>query len=357
VLQLRRLLTHEMHQVLTEPVYEFRFLGQFAVHLAGEPVRLTSRPSQSLLAYLCLHAGKAFRRERLAGLLWPEASETSARNNLRQALWRIRKALEDGGAGSQDCLLADDLSIAFDARAPYWLDVEVLTRPLPSDPSPADLAQAVAVYGGELLPGFYDEWTMLERERLQAVYKRRMGQLLELLTAEQDWTQTMAWVERWIALGSTPEATYRSLMIAHAAMGDLAGMSAAYQRCVDAPVVIWDTAAGQRIGAIGSAARDTTSVDFDPAGARLATLGFDGTVRLRDATSGTELLTIAGENNGADLTFSPDGRYLAAASGSGKISVYAVHLDDLLALARSRLTRSLTPAECQRYLRVENCPR
>jgi WD40 repeat protein/DNA-binding SARP family transcriptional activator len=214
---------------MSEPVVEFRFLGQFALHLDGEPVRLTSRPAQSLLAYLCLHAGKTFRREKLAGLLWPETSESNARNNLRQALWRIRKALED-----QDCLLADDLSIAFDARAPYWLDVEVLTQPLPSNPTPADLAQTVAVYGGELLPGFYDEWTMLERERLQAVFERRMGQLLELLAAERDWTQTVGWAERWIALGNTPETAYRSLMIAHAALGDLAAMSAAYQRCVEA---------------------------------------------------------------------------------------------------------------------------
>lgn len=95
---------------------------------------------------------------------------------------------------------------------------------------------------------------------------------------------------------------------------------------------------------------------FNPAGDLLATLGFDGAVRLWDATTGQELLAIPGENNGADLQFSPDGRFLATTSGSGKMMVYAVHLDDLLALARSRLTRSLTPAECQRYLRVADCP-
>jgi WD40 repeat protein len=106
-------------------------------------------------------------------------------------------------------------------------------------------------------------------------------------------------------------------------------------------------------GHIGSA----WDAAFNPAGDLLATLGFDGSVRLWDAATGEELLAIPGENNGPDLAFSPDGRHLAAASGSGKVVVYAVHLDDLLALARSRLTRSLTQAECQRYLRVEDCPR
>jgi WD40 repeat protein len=105
-------------------------------------------------------------------------------------------------------------------------------------------------------------------------------------------------------------------------------------------------------GHIGSA----WDAAFNPAGDLLATLGFDGAVRLWDAATGEELLAIPGENNGPDLGFSPDGRSLAVTSGSGKVIVYAVHLDDLLALARSRLTRSLTPAECQRYFRMADCP-
>lgn len=223
-----------MHQALSELVVEFRFLGQFALHLDGEPVRLASRPAQSLLAYLCLHAGASFRREKLAGLLWPDTSDVNARNNLRQALWRIRKALEPGAADGQGYFVADDLSIAFQPRAPYWLDVEALTRPVSPDAPAAELAQVVDVYGGELLPGFYDEWTVLERERLHAVFERRMGRLLERLIAERDWSQTVGWSERWIALGASPEAAFRSLMLAHAAQGDLSAMAAAYQRCADA---------------------------------------------------------------------------------------------------------------------------
>lgn len=51
------------------------------------------RPAQSLLAYLLLNADKSIRREKLAGLLWPDSDEASARNNLRQALWRLRSVL------------------------------------------------------------------------------------------------------------------------------------------------------------------------------------------------------------------------------------------------------------------------
>ena len=75
---------------------ELRVLGQFEVRANDGVLQLASRPAQSLLAYLTLSAGVAHRREKLAGLFWPDADEDNARANLRHALWRIRKALEVG---------------------------------------------------------------------------------------------------------------------------------------------------------------------------------------------------------------------------------------------------------------------
>ena len=64
---------------------QVRLLGQFDLRLRGAAVALPSRPAQSLLAYLLLNAGTPHRREKLAGLLWPDASESNARSNLRHA--------------------------------------------------------------------------------------------------------------------------------------------------------------------------------------------------------------------------------------------------------------------------------
>jgi DNA-binding SARP family transcriptional activator len=64
---------------------EVRLLGQFEVRLEGALVEMPSRPAQTLFAYLVLNAGVAQRRERLAGLFWPDSSEEKARRNLRQA--------------------------------------------------------------------------------------------------------------------------------------------------------------------------------------------------------------------------------------------------------------------------------
>jgi len=72
---------------------EVRLLGQFGLRRDDAAVLLPSRPAQSLLAYLVLSAGAAHRREKLAGLFWPDADEDNARSNLRHALFKLRQAL------------------------------------------------------------------------------------------------------------------------------------------------------------------------------------------------------------------------------------------------------------------------
>ncbi len=212
---------------------EIRLLGQFEVRLDGAPVDIPSRPAQSLLAYLLLNPGVAHRRERLAGLLWPDATDANSRGYLRKALWHLRKAIPPGASAGGNYWQVDDIAIAFDANNEYWLDTRVLEqRP---DGSGLDAhMQRVAVYRGELLPGFYDEWAVLERERLRAIFEQQMGQLLEGLIGAQTWPAVLEWGERWIALGGAPEPAYRALMMARGQQGDLAGVAAVYQRCVEA---------------------------------------------------------------------------------------------------------------------------
>jgi DNA-binding SARP family transcriptional activator len=73
---------------------EVKLLGQFEVMRDGKRITIPTRNAQALFAFLILHPAKPQRRERLAGLLWPDSSEDSARSNLRHELWRLRKALE-----------------------------------------------------------------------------------------------------------------------------------------------------------------------------------------------------------------------------------------------------------------------
>ena len=206
---------------------EVRLLGQFDVRLDGQVVDIPSRPAQSLLAYLLLNAGTPHRRERLAGLLWPDASEGNARSNLRHAIWRLRRALGDR---ADQYLQADNFAVTFQAEREFWLDTAVLEQAQADEPLEALLA-AVGVYRGDLLPGFYAEWIDLARERLHTVFERQVQALLERLVQAQRWNEVLTWGERWIALGQAPEPAYRALMQAHSALGDLGSLAVVYQRC------------------------------------------------------------------------------------------------------------------------------
>jgi WD40 repeat protein len=100
-----------------------------------------------------------------------------------------------------------------------------------------------------------------------------------------------------------------------------------------------------------------TGVAINPDGTILATSGVDGTVRLWDMATGEQILTLTGHSlavTGVD--FSPDGRYLVASGSDGTVRVYVLANDELIALARSRVSRGLTREECQRYLHVDRCP-
>jgi predicted ATPase/DNA-binding SARP family transcriptional activator len=208
---------------------EIRLLGTFDLRQAGKPVALSSRPAQSLFAYLILNAGTAHRREKLAGLLWPDSLEETARDNLRHALWRVRKALQS--ASSARFLRADDLTIGFEPSSEYWLDAAELEH-LDENASADEMIAVLSKYQGDLLPGFYDEWVVLEREHLNSIFEHKMARLMSLLQDEKRWLDILDWAERWIKLGEKPEPAYRALMSAHAAKGDMSKVAAAYERCI-----------------------------------------------------------------------------------------------------------------------------
>ncbi len=226
LLHLRQLKPTDQLWATRPAMLEVHLLGRFALRVGGEAAdALTSRPAQLLLAYLLLNPGTAHRRERLAGLLWPESLESTARKNLRNAVWQLRKVI------GEEFLQAEKDTLAFRAEAPLALDVAQLSNRAALDDLDALIA-AVAAYQGELLPGVYADWVQLERERLRGLFEQRVQTLLERLAAQGRWAEVQTWADHWIALGQVPEPAFRFLMRASAARGDLAGMALAYRRCL-----------------------------------------------------------------------------------------------------------------------------
>jgi|GEM_PF-2747527 len=100
-----------------------------------------------------------------------------------------------------------------------------------------------------------------------------------------------------------------------------------------------------------------TGAAFSPDGALIATASDDLTAKIWDANTGQELITLTVQPQGLlDVAITPDGKYLATAGRDRAVRLFVLSTDELISLAQSRVTRSLTEEECQRYLHLEACP-
>ena len=98
-------------------------------------------------------------------------------------------------------------------------------------------------------------------------------------------------------------------------------------------------------------------ITFSLDGTRIVTSGDDGVARVWNAQTGTLIFTSLDETS--DLigaAFSQDGSRIALFYSDGRILVHAIAFDDVLEIAKGRVTRSLTDAECRTYLHVPACP-
>ena len=121
-------------------------------------------------------------------------------------------------------------------------------------------------------------------------------------------------------------------------------------------VKVYDAASGEESLSLTGHIGIVIAVAFSPDGTLLATAGIDPP-RLWDLATGQELVTFPGHTGMVNgLAFSPDGSRLASSSNDGTTRVYAVDVDELVALAQSRLTRWFTPDECRQYLHMDACP-
>ena len=121
-------------------------------------------------------------------------------------------------------------------------------------------------------------------------------------------------------------------------------------------VRLWDPRTGRELGSISGNLGDVIDFAVVLDGTRIATSSSDGTVRLWDSGNLEPLVTFASDAERGKLGLNQDGTRLVYPADDGTIRVLALDIDDLLALARSRLTRSWTEDECRSYLHLDRCP-
>lgn len=147
------------------PRWHLRLLGDVVLTDAqGRAHRLPGRTATALLAQLALAPDRAHAREALVDALWPGVALDVGRNRLRQALSTLKQLLDGAADGADSVLQADRLALRLQPGS-VVCDALRFEQALRAGALP----EAAALYRGELLPGYYDDWVQDERQRLQAL--------------------------------------------------------------------------------------------------------------------------------------------------------------------------------------------
>ncbi len=218
--------------------FEVQLLGGYRVIHQGEEVKALQAERLTLfLTYLFLNSETPPSRKQLAFLFWPDSTEEQARTNLRNLLHLLRRAFPE----IDSFLEVDTQSIRWKADASIQLDVkqfkDALTMAKASKEEQArvgHLLEAVNFYRGELLPGFYEDWILVQREELHQAFLGALTQLAKLLEDARQYEEAIEAVNRLIRSDSLNESAYGHSMRLHALRDDRAGALQVYHNCVTA---------------------------------------------------------------------------------------------------------------------------
>jgi WD40 repeat protein/DNA-binding SARP family transcriptional activator len=138
---------------------------------------------------------------------------------------------------------------------------------------------------------------------------------------------------------------------------DPSGQMLVTTRLIEGVADVWDARTGTHVTALEGHAGIISDVAFDATGERVATASTDGSVRIWDPHTGEQQLALrlAPPQGAGSVSFGPDGTRLVTTWGDDITRVSTLDLDELIDIARSRVTRDLTSVECRRYLHVDTC--
>jgi DNA-binding SARP family transcriptional activator len=227
-------------------------MSRLTVHLFGKlSVRwndegldgLGTSKVQELLCYLLLHRNRPHPREALACLLWGEIPTAHAKKYLRQALWQLQAALRcHAQVTAEQTFLVDADWVQLNVNGGLWLDVADLERAaavgqgVPGDQldgvAVKTLQDAVDLYRGDLLEGWYQDWCVRERERLRETYLGVLDKLMQHCELRPLYETGLHYGALSLQCDRGRECTHQYLMRLHSAAGDRAAALRQYDRCI-----------------------------------------------------------------------------------------------------------------------------
>ncbi len=222
----------------------FKLFGRFQAIYQGQPIEdLDTGKASELLVYLLLNHERPHSRESLSEILWEAKSTSQAKKYLRQTIWQLQNVLPAPSKEQEEPILNVEQDwIYLNPKADFHLDITDLeeAKTLALDRRGEDLSAeelstveaAVLQCDGDLLEGWYQEWCLFERERLQNIYLQLLDKLIAAYDAQGVYEKGIQYAHRSLRSEPGRERTYYALMRLFYLIGDRSSALRQYERCV-----------------------------------------------------------------------------------------------------------------------------
>jgi LuxR family maltose regulon positive regulatory protein len=213
---------------------EIRALGTPQVLKNGTPVgkrEWQTATAEELFFYLLAHPDGQ-PREQITDVFWPDLPPARAKSTFHSTVYRLRRAVH------MEMLAFDRSSGTYglNPEVHYWYDVEefekLLEVALGSGESRAEaLRQAIALYRGEYMEGFYSDWCPPKRRSLEEQYLDALSELARWCMDEGSYDPALELCEKALRKDSYYEEMYRLMMRCYSLLGQPSRVTQVYQRC------------------------------------------------------------------------------------------------------------------------------
>ena len=225
----------------TRETIKVYLLGHFSIQCGNQKWKgAEGSKAQELFCYLISHRQSAQTREFLASLFWGDTSREQSKKHLRQTLWRMHSCRSSSDAAPrQRLIVVDGERVRLNPEIDWWIDVEEfericarLKRLREFDSEAARSArQAVELYRGDFLEGYYHDWCLYERERLQNMFLATLDKLICYCLENGEYKEGLQYGEAILHHNPVSERAQTQVMKLHYLSGDRTAALQQFERC------------------------------------------------------------------------------------------------------------------------------
>ena len=231
----RQLRPHAKSVPFAPPEVYIQALGEGRIEVDGKPVETQEwqgqRRVREFFFYLVAQPGSKTKEE-IGAVLLPESSKSKLNIQFKNITYKLRLAL---GA---DAYLTEEEHYSFNRNLDYRYDVEIFQQKIEEAEASADLEkkvsalqEAIDLYLGPYLLDVESIWVLPERQRLLRLYINALVNVAQIRLEQGSYDETFSYCEQILKEDNCYEEAYRLSMLAHAGLGNRAGIRREYDNC------------------------------------------------------------------------------------------------------------------------------